>query len=97
MWIPLPGIIIVKKGVAKAPEKKGTTKTPRHKVFFQAGSGYARQTKKASFVPWCLCGSTLFCFLQGPRKRVLQKSLFNHSSLKSTVKNYSLQCGAGHI
>ena len=45
---------------AKGPEKKGTTKAQR---FFRACLSCARQTK-ASFVPWCLCGSRLLSFLR---------------------------------
>ena len=48
-------------GGTKGPEKKGTTKARRHKVFLGLPQ-LREQTKKASFVPSCLCGSRLLCF-----------------------------------
>ena len=49
-----------KEGVAKDPEKKGTTKTRRHKVFSVLVWATLGRQKKSSFVPSCLCGSRLF-------------------------------------
>ena len=42
-------------------EKKEITKSPS---FFGVCLGYAWQAKKSSFVPSCLCGSRLLCFLR---------------------------------
>ena len=55
-WIP------AFEGVAKGPEKKGTTKTRRHKVFSVLVWATLGRQKKSSFVPSCLCGSRLFTF-----------------------------------
>ena len=60
-----PPAIPAKEAVAKDPEKKGTTKT---RSFFCACLGYARQAKKSSFVPSCLCGSRLFTFCDTLRR-----------------------------
>ena len=48
--------------VAKDPEKKGTTKTRRHKVFSVLVWATLGRQKKSSFVPLCLCGSRPFTF-----------------------------------
>ena len=53
--------------VAKGSEKKGTTKAPRHKVFRACPSCVGKQKSfLCAFVPLCLCGSRLLCFLQQP-------------------------------
>ena len=49
------------------PLREWNHKDTKTQSFFRAGSSSARQAKKSSFVPSCLCGSKLLCFLRQSR------------------------------
>ena len=63
-----PPAIPAKEAVVKDPEKKGTTKTRRHKVFSVLVWATLGRQKKSSFVPSCLGGSRLFTFCDTLRR-----------------------------